>query len=490
MGEHEGALVRATCASCGAAFRIRTREQACTCTKCGGVVRAAPSEPRVPPGEDLLAACIACRAVLPLGVRHCPECGRDSHAGDAAVPPPTARERQLASRELHEASRAIEFVRNVLWVPTILFFLLSLAPLLALTDPRVPMPVVLVLVGVYLLPLVFCLIAVTRIALNPFAWTLGIAVLSTLVFVNQLTGVAIAGHLGSLRLVITGADALIVLGLWLSVPSMIRVRRLLRLHPGAFAARALLGVVASRDVGAEELQRIAALAAWKRAGVYVAIAAGIVALTVAVVWTEFRPRPLERTLDAFTEAWNRSDLDGVVAFVAIDRSTAERARLEKVRAARAWSSLPPLVPATGAVLGALEGPQEVRLHLRDRDECVTSVWARSGAAWELTRLDLPPPPIGPEVEVFTRAWNASDVEGLSDLFAESSRARFRAYFDRLIHLRGWTKGFPKVAAENTNPRGPSDADVWMTTERDRFLTLWHLDEDDHWVLVSVEAPKH
>jgi hypothetical protein len=444
----------------------------------------------VPPGEDLLAACIDCHAVLPQGVRHCPECGRDSLDGDAAVPPPTARERKLASRELHEASRAIEFVRNVLWVPTILFFLLSLAPLLALTDPRVPMAAVLVLVAVYLLPLLTCLIAVTRIALNPFAWTLGIAILSTVVFVNQLTGVAIAGHIGSLRLLIAGAEALIVLGLWLSMPSMVRVRRLLRRHPGAFAARALLGVVASRDVGADELRRLAVRAAWKRAGVYVAIATGVVALVVAVVWAEFRPRPLERTLDGFTEAWNRSDLNGVVAFVAIDRSTAERARLEKVRTARAWSSLPPLVPATGAVLGALEGPQEVRLHLRGRDECVTSVWARSGAAWELTRLDLPSPPIGPEVEVFTRAWNASDVEGLSELFAESSRARFRAYFDRLIHQRGWTKGFPKVAAGSTNPRGPSDADVWMTTERDRFLTLWHLDEDDHWVLVSVEAPKH
>jgi hypothetical protein len=274
------------------------------------------------------------------------------------------------------------------------------------------------------------------------------------------------------------------------MPSMVRVRRLLRRHPGAFAARALLGVVASRDVGAEQLRRLAVRAAWKRAGVHVAIAAGVVALAVAVVWTGFRPRPLARTLDAFTEAWNRSDVNGVVAFVTSDKATAERARLERVSTVRAWSSLPPLVPATGEVLGALEGPREVGLHLLGRDECVTLLWARNGAAWELTRLDLPPPPIGPAVEIFTRAWNASDVERISELFAESSRARVRAYFDRLIHARGWTNGLPKVSAGSTDPRGPSDADVWMTTERDRFLTTWHLDEDDHWVLVSVEAPKN
>lgn len=490
MNEIEGPLVSATCTSCGKAFRIRAREQSYSCTKCGGAVRAVPVESPAPSSEESLADCVACHAVLPQGVRYCPECGRDSHAGDAAVAPPTARERKIASRELNKASRSIEFVRNVLWIPTILFFLLSLAPIFALTDPRVSLPAVLVLVALYLLPVLLCLIAVTRIALNPFAWTLVIAILSTVALVLQLAGFVTATRLGALPLLITLSDALIVLGLWLAMPSMTRVRRLLRQHPGEFAARALLGVVATRDVGAEELRRLALRAAWKRAGVYIGIAVAVVVLATTVAWTGFRPRPLERTLEKFTEAWNRSDVDGVVAFVASERASAERASIEKVRVARAWSSLPPLVPATGAVLRALEGPKEVVLHLVGRDESVTLVWARSGAAWELTRLDLPPPPIRPAVDLFVQAWNASDVDHLVESFAESSRARVRTYFDRLIHARGWTNGFPKVAAGNTNLRGPSDADVWMSTDRDRFLSLWHLDEDEHWWLVSFEAPKN
>src|SRR5262249_8168567 len=113
----------------------------------------------------------------------------------------------------------------------------------------------------------------------------------------------------------------------------------------------------------------------------------------------------------------------------------------------------------------------------------------AGTGWLLTRLDLPPPPIDPAIAAFTKAWNAKDLAGLTALFQESMRPRLHAYLDQLSDRRGWKDGYPHATASRTVPIRSRFADVWLDTASDSFRTRWGLDDDDRWLIVTLDPPK-
>src|SRR5688572_16541245 len=158
------ALHRATCSACGAQFRVRDLERAYVCKQCGGSVRA--SEP-ASAGPDVAEACVQCSAVLPQDSRYCPECGRDTRSDRVRAGTAGAAERKLASQDLREVSRAVELVRNVLWLLAAVFALLTALPLLELRDPRVSPGEVVRNLSVPLCLLLACVLAVAHVARHP-----------------------------------------------------------------------------------------------------------------------------------------------------------------------------------------------------------------------------------------------------------------------------------------------------------------------------------
>jgi hypothetical protein len=358
----------------------------------------------------------------------------------------------------------------------------TLIPAVALTDPRVPLAEIAIAMLVPLVLLLACTTAIAHVALQPFAWTVAMAAFWSL----SLLWITGRGRILAMQLAIAA-------GLWLAVFQTVRVRRLLKQHPGTVAARMLLGVVADRDVDPVELRRLAVRAALKRSGIYAAVVLAGVAAAFAGAWFGLRPRPLGPALDAFTAAWNRSDVSDVVAFVEErEHATATRARLEKAREARGWKSLPRLQPPSADLRATLEGDPTVELRFEDGDESLRCSWRRSGTGWALARLELPLPPFAAVLERFERAWNAGDAARLVELFietSETSRPRFRAYLEQLADKRGWTAGFPRVLSSEHLPVDSRTVDVWLRTEGDRFRTRWWVDEDDRWVLVTLDPPK-
>ncbi|MSR61511.1 MAG: hypothetical protein EXS08_03555 [Planctomycetes bacterium] len=246
--------------------------------------------------------------------------------------------------------------------------------------------------------------------------------------------------------------------------------------------------MAGRDIDADELHRLAVSAAWKRSALYAGCALGIVVLFAALVWSQFRPQPLERSLKTFVRAWNRSDVGEVVAFFERARAGSERGRLEQAQKSRHWDALPELAPAPE--LEVAPGEQlSTALPFADGHGSLVLDWVRDGRSWTLAALDLPPPPIDRVVQAFSEAWNRADPDALAALYREDSRARFRGYFERLVAKRGWSAGYPQIRSSQVMPLTARSADVWFQTAGERFLTQWIVRDDDSWALVTLDPPE-
>jgi predicted RNA-binding Zn-ribbon protein involved in translation (DUF1610 family) len=480
----------AKCTACGTAFRVPAEDRVYKCKRCGGSVRVAPDdlapEPEgeaesEPEGEAALASCAQCDAILPHGARHCPECGREVRAPARPSGSDAPDERVLAAKDLHAARRAVTVVSRLLLVNAVAYGVYTVVLVFRLVDPEVSFTAGLVSFARPLALLVLSAAAIAQVALHPLPWSIGIASLwsvdSVLLFWSA--------RVSSVALVIRCA---LVVALWLSVLPTVRVARLLERYPGAYASRAFLGVYASASIGAKELRQLAARTAWKRSGQYAAAALAVVALAVSIVWFGMRPQLLGPSLESFVGAWNRDQLREVAAAMEPEAGASLRTRVEKVRAARRWTTLPHLASPPAEALATQFGPKVVELRLENSSDTLESRWERSGRGWILAHLELPPPPLAPAVEAFTRAWNASDADRLAELFQGDLRLRARSYLEQLREKRHWTAGLPHVGTNSVLPISRRYADVWLVSDSGRFRTRWALDDDDLWGIVTLDPP--
>ncbi len=463
---------RAVCADCGAAFRVPSASRTYTCKKCGGKVRAQAT-------LELERTCAVCRAVLPAGNRYCPECGSDSAAETAPVEVPGDKEaRRQAVRDLARAGRSVRFVRGVFWVLAVVFGLGAIVKVFELADLTVPIGATLVQLALFSALTALAVVGTQQVALHPFGWSLGIACLWTVSMLIVVLGRQFPGVL----------DIAIAVGLWLALVPALRAGRLVRAYPDSYSARAILGVHVPRIATGAELHAMVAREIWRRSAVRGGVVLVTSVLVAATVWWTLRPQALEPRLGELAAAWNRSDAVAVAELFAPERRDEQRKRLGALATTRGWTTW----PALDFVVGTLDEPEGfTHEHLFPLDGGpaeLFSEWKRIERNWILQRLLLPPPPLDEALRAFTNAWHAGDAALVASCFARASRDRMGDYLVRLEERRGWTAGYPSLVSHEVVLLDHDDADVWFETEGERFRTRWRVDEEDRWVLVSLDPP--
>ena len=304
-----------------------------------------------------------------LAVRVCVHCGGRVRSEGTAL-----SDRRHASQEILEASRIVSVVRFWIGGAGLLFLLATIVSIRDLSTPNgLTSFTGVALSGVLLLASVMGF----RLApFHPFAATVALSLVGT---ATVLWGLA-EGQFALFPIFFT-------FGFLGCIRPMRRATRALHASPDLIAARGLLGIEVRRGTDAGALLHSATRRAWLRGGLTAAILLGLVSIGSYVAWMQ-RPRDLDIVLRAFTEAWNGSGTDPVIAFFPADEREREYARFEeRLRQLPSWPYNRPRIAAPSSIAEDSE-PVQCSFSLAEWSPGaeLETVWRETRGVWVLAEL--------------------------------------------------------------------------------------------------------
>ncbi|MFO0983582.1 MAG: hypothetical protein U1E76_17950 [Planctomycetota bacterium] len=239
--------------------------------------------------------------------------------------------------------------------------------------------VLVVLAAVVTVQLGAMVLGLLRVAVNPLAWTVVIAVSWTLNL-----GACLLGDLAWLRL---GLTVFCTLCAWLFVPSAARLRAQLAAHPGLHEPHPL---ERATGPGTEELHRRRERQAAERRRVLtrdLLIGAAVVlafGASMAGLWRSRRPPPF--TLQGeFVKAWNEASIDAVAALADEDYRDRLASFLRRSVARRGWDRRWPVIASPTIT----RGENVVKAHYALDHGSLEVWWELKRRAWVLKAVSLP-----------------------------------------------------------------------------------------------------
>ena len=341
----------------------------------------------------------------------------------------------------HEANDALK--RGYAWIGAVTWFYrlgaLSYAvatglAVLALARLDVPREQGLLVVALTSLMSAVMLIGAMVILFRPFAWTLTIAVLATVVSVVHAVG---PNPFGMAAL---GSAAWAALA-WAALVPTYRFHQLIEQHKDMYILHHASAKTrrSLKDRSAEErharlvgAMNRAAGKAWRSstaAAALLCVAAGFGAYGVI---STMRPSRLSDAVARFEAEWSGGKADGVVQLLPEGVRAVKGERFAGLAAGHWNAELPPLPAA------ALERDGNfARAEYDVAGIPVEAEWRLSDLDWVLTGLELPVPPLEPKVDALLAAWSSSDIDALVALFSDEAKKRMHDSIQVAARERGW-----------------------------------------------------
>ena len=447
-------MTRARCADCRRTYRVPDPGHAYTCKACGGEVLAPPR-------------------------------------GSPADHQPSAEEvaaRRNASSELKGGYRWMTAITWMYRFAALAYGGVTLAAIVALTSPEVPLRPGLLVVGLCTVLTVTMLMGAIQLLFEPFLWTLVIAILATMVAAVHWGG---PNPLGLAFYFSAGWAALF----WLSVVPTWRFRKLIAEHTDLYVThhasrdtrRSLVG--RSRRERHERLVR-AMRRAFRRA-IRISAVAGLVILLVSLggSWlavNRVRPHEVKETVAAFEQAWSSGAADQIGDLFLPQLSEARAAWLQGMSEAHGWSEgWPQLKPRREWTDADRVRWLEYNL---EGGLIMTATFAPHRRRWVVGSIELPDPPLEPFVDRLVAAWESSDVRQLVALFPQKHAERMLPSIENSLQLRGWTQ-FPSIRETRIGDPTSGGADVVLKVRGGDLIARCLLDARGHWTLNALRFPE-
>jgi len=385
-------------------------------------------------------------------------------------------------------TRAYVWIGSVTWLyrlGALAYAVATAFAVLALARTDVPEGPGVLVVGLTSLLSILMLVGAIVILFQPFAWTLVIAVLATVIATVHIVG---PDPLGVAAL----ASAIWAAVAWGALVPTSRFSKLIAEHKdlyimhhaSATTRRSLKGRSAEeRHERLLTAMHRAARRAWKVSTGAAALFALVAGFGTHAVLTSMRPGILSNAIASFEAAWNEGGLAPAVEYLPVTIREQQAARLAGVTTGH-WGEQLPELPS-----GQLQRDKD-RAWIDYQISGVTmkASWYLNGLEWELLQLDLPVPPLEPSIDLLLEAWEGGEPDAIAALFSEEGRATMLESIVVAARERSW-ESFPEVQATDISNYSGGSATVVLDLERGKVETQWHLRSDGTWGMHGLKLPR-
>jgi hypothetical protein len=450
----------AVCQDCGKSYRVPDASRTYRCKACGGTVSAVESETP----------------------------NRRAAAPAAAVEARRREPRSAESKERRRAASALQrsyrWIRAVAWlyrVSAVVWGLAAIGRMATLPSDAID-PLVLTVELAFLSVMVAVFVVGSiQVRFQPFAWSLGIALLATL----NAAGVWANARESPLAPIVASAWAVLV---WAAVPATARFRRLVREHGDLYIVHRIHGTHRRRRDSRSSDEELLAAARSRALRTSAVAAVLVLALSGAGGWTVYAQRPdtLEFVLEDLAAAWDRGDVEALGAWLPPDERVETERYVAAVADAHGWGAAWPRVAEVEWRLETT-GRGAAELVLEDGG-VVRTVWRLQGSAWEIADLTLPLPPMDDIVVRFTHAWNRSDLDGITTFFRLGSRDKMKRGIESSAARRGWADTLPPILETTAVQRGDGRTELSHQLDDGVLVTRWQFEDDGAFRLTGLRFP--
>jgi hypothetical protein len=292
----------------------------------------------------------------------------------------------------------------------------------------------------------------------------------------------------------SGFILLSAIALWLAVIPMVRISRLVREHPDEMWAHRIAGTERKRlelkgGVRAAKERQVELLTAARRRAVYFSIGAtlAVFAATGAATYKRFtylHSTPFEPVARELESLWKASQTERIANL--LDRGVVGNERenfLAQLRS-RKWDQRLPAF--TSSTVHSDDTAYRQTLFLEAGQ--VDLRWRWSDGAWRIRAYALPAPTARSFAERFRKVWNASDVDGVANLFRPDAVSKARRYLTRLVERREWKSGFPPLDAFQELSKGGSSAEIHFDVGEGTLIVSCEYNSNGEWYIVGLKFP--
>jgi hypothetical protein len=441
----------ARCEACGKQYRVRHADRTHVCQSCGGTVVATDEAEATSPADEPSASTLA----------------------------------KEAAQSLRAAYKWINGVTWLYRLGALAYAIATLAAIVALTQPVVPVGPGMLVVGLTTSLSVIMVLGALLILFQPFAWTLAIAVLATCVSVVHGIGPDPLGVAGM-------ASSALALLAWAALYPTWRFRQLIRQHQDLYIlhhASSNTKRALRRRTPEERHSRLvsvmhrAARRAWKLSAVATVGIMVASALGTALALTQVRPQEFGEAHAKFELAWNSGDLDTVNQLIVDENRETQGRLLAGLATSYGWTDqLPPLGDPD-----IERDKTRALVHYWVGNKTLTALWLRQGRDWALSAIEFPKPPFEPAFENFLTAWSETGVDGIITFYSPENRTKIRESIDAAIERRSWDP-LPRILDTEKKDMGDNRIHVTLYLAEGNVLTKWHLRPDSTWGLHGIGFP--
>lgn len=445
--------VRARCEACDKRYRVPSADRTYVCQVCGGTVSVPEAEHEQPEHHE------------------------DEHHETL---------QQVATHNLRKAYKWIDGVTWLFRLGALGYVGATLASVLALSQTTVPVTDGLIVVVLMTAMAVLMLMGARLILFHPIAWTVAIASLATVAAVVHLIG---PDPLGVAFIASTVLAAIA----WAALIPVRRFGQLMDKHQDLYilhhASSVTLRVLKGRAVQDRHERLLGVMhRAAKRALKVSAVGATLIVLASALgttgVLMRMRPQEYTEPVASFEEAWNRGDLTAACEHLDEGQRDAQRAWIQGALAGHGFAGELPQLRDPEI---ERDGPR-VSLSYFIGDIVATAYWASDGRLWHLVKIELPDPPLQPELDVFLEAWRSSNSAGIVSFYSPENRGQFLSTFEKAVQRRNWNE-LPEILGVDVGEHVERQTLVTLTVADGEVLTKWHLRKDASWGLHGIVFPK-
>ncbi|KAA3606710.1 MAG: hypothetical protein DWQ01_16985 [Planctomycetota bacterium] len=478
----------AQCDSCQSQYQVPDSNKRYRCKACGGTVQVVLEEVPQTPEE---ATCSACGEILQEGDQFCGSCGEPR---PGFQPKPTASpRRKTGSRKAGSKTGSLGAAAQLRSVRSNVFFFRFLYGLTGLVNlglllyiifnfviPGFPFTFFWLAFLMLAVPAVLSVAGILLIPFQPLTWGLLLASLTTMGYLNYLTG-----EISSLGLIFRGAWTLL---LWMAIIPLVRFRKLAQEFPELCLKILVSRKSRKRDDQGKNQNPVQLLKKAKNRAIRNAIIACALASTLifggsAVAYWGLRPPQFETAATEFIEGIRQNPLQAISEYARSDKAS-QAEQWEASMRSRNWHLKLPEVEDRTITGGVSSGTAVMDF---GQDEKLITKWRTEGRHWKLISMSFPPPPYQQALEQWMEAWNRSDFAVLGSLFGPQKEKMMRDKLSSIPKIKDWGTEFPKATGHEWLPYGRESANLMIHTELGTFRLRWTV-ENDIWIAKSLKLP--